>query len=379
MSLVGRKVKNLQKNCFSVEKKQYTVEELINNPSFQRWANGTADAAEIQKWDRWVGKNEDNREKARKALALSSGFEVSEPVLPDVEQEWENVRRQLQVPTPGKKSSRRSKKRGSSQRLNWIYRVAAVLLIGFFVGWLVLPNYSPEEPGKTEQVVYETVTTGFGEKKTISLTDGSLITLAAGSKVTYRQDWLSKPVKRLELEGEAYFSIVPAKTKDHPKFVVETEDGDAAVWGTKFSVSTRDEGTQVVLEEGEVRVTVEGLSKEDENELTMVPGQLVNFQKANRDIAIRDVNTLVYTSWISDKLVFDDTPVSHLVDRIERTYDVEVEVESQELMQRKLSGSVNFKDLDSLISAVSEVLKINITRSERTVFINQTKPNRVNQ
>lgn len=350
----------------------------MNSPSFKRWAEGTAEVAEARQWDRWISESEKNREKSREALARLSGFDIDEPALPDLDEEWRKVEGNLKSDT-FRNSVKFPVKAGYQKSLTWFYRIAAVLLIGFFVGWVVFPNYSPEEPQEAEQVVVETITSDFGEKKTINLSDGSTIVLAAGSEITYQEDWLSKPVKRLRLEGEAYFSIVPTEQVGQPKFVVETEDGDAAVWGTKFTVSTYGEGTQVVLEEGEVRVTVEGVSQSGEQGITMTPGQLVNFTKFSQDIAIREVNTLVYTSWASDKLVFDDTPVSHLINRIQRTYDVDVEVRNEEIMDRKLSGSVNFKDLDSLIRAVSEVLKIDISRTDRTVYINGTKPNRVNQ
>ncbi len=363
-----------------MKNKRRTKSELVKNLSFRRWANGTADRAETKKWDRWISKSEENRETAQQALQEITGLEIATPDLPDVQQEWENVRNQLDAPGTDANDEKNRKKYQKPSSRNWMYSIAAIMLLGFLVGWLAIPNYSPEKKEQSEQVAVDTITSDYGEKKTLNLSDGSSITLAAGSKLTYRQNWLSKPVKRLELEGEAYFSIAPSEVEDHPKFVVETEDGDAAVWGTKFTVSTYGEGTQVVLEEGEVRVTVEGLSEGDkENQITMVPGQLLSFRKADRDIAIREVNALVYTAWASNKLVFDDTPVSHLVDRIKRTYDVDVEVESKELMQKKLSGSVNFEDLDSLIQAISEVLEIEITRTDRTVFINGTKPNRVNQ
>ena len=62
----------------------------------------------------------------------------------------------------------------------------------------------------------------------------------------------------IELEGEAYFSVV---SRGHGKFDSEedifrvvTKDGSVTVLGTSFAVSSRNEKTVVVLEEGEVFV-----------------------------------------------------------------------------------------------------------------------------
>lgn len=361
-----------------MNKKEYTSEELLFNTSFHRWARGDAGTEETEEWNRWVQENERNRDEARKALEMISGFRFAEPEMPDLDEEWSAVRNRLKH--PNRTNAGNSRILTGGYDLKWFFRVAAILLVVFLASWFVLPDYFTGDPEEAEQVVVQTIATDFGEKKTISLSDGSRIVLAAGSRLTYTSDWLARPTKRIKLEGEALFSIVPSPAGARPKFVVDTEDGSAAVWGTKFSVSTYGKGTRIVLEEGEVRVNVAGL-EEKMDHLKMTPGQLANFTRSDRNISVEIVNPAVYNSWASDKLVFDNTPISYLVERIQRTYDVEIEIMDQEVLDKKLSGSVNFKDLDSLIRAVSEVLKINISRTERTVFIygNESKSNRVNQ
>nr|WP_286670545.1 FecR domain-containing protein [Fodinibius salsisoli] len=247
-----------------------------------------------------------------------------------------------------------------------MYKVAAVLLVGAFVGFAA---YIFQESNQVKQeVAVHTVTTDYGETKTLNLSDGSQIILAANSQLSFKENWLEQPTKRLSLDGEAFFAVAPKKAKTHPKLEVETEDGTASVWGTRFTVDTYVEGTRVVLEEGEVEVrTIQ------DKRMTMNPGEMATFQKESSEIQLQKVNPRVYTSWSTNELFFDDTPLSVLVNRIKRTYGVKVKVQNPEILRKKLSGSVDFKSLDGLTDAVAKIFDIQIEQSEDGLIINNNK------
>src|SRR5699024_3945439 len=113
-----------------------------------------------------------------------------------------------------------------------------------------------------------TIKTVYGQKKTINLPDGSKIILGAHSQLTYKDDWLDQPLKKISLEGEAFFDIAPKK-KDRPKLVVQTHGGTVSVWGTRFTVNTHNSRTQVVLDEGEVKIE----TRHKDAEATLKPGE----------------------------------------------------------------------------------------------------------
>src|SRR5690625_7856993 len=83
------------------------------------------------------------------------------------------------------------------------------------------------------------------------------------------------------------------------------------------------------------------------------------------------INPRSYTSWVSDHLYFDDTPLSFLVDRIEKTNGVEVAVVDPGLLNQKLSGAVDFYGLDELAGAISEVLDIQLHHSDDQVCLSR--------
>src|SRR5699024_10354988 len=153
----------------------------------------------------------------------------------------------------------------------------------------------------------------------------------------------------------------------HPKLVVKTQDGTASVWGTRFTVDTFGPGTRVVLEEGEVQID----TRRKDKKVTMEPGEMATFSNSSQQIQVEKVNPRVYTSWFTNELIFDNTPFPTLINRIERTYGVKVVVRDSIILQKNLSGSVDFQSLESLTDAVAKLFKLKIERAGETLIIKQ--------
>jgi transmembrane sensor len=352
-----------------VKNQKITLQELINDPSFIRWATGDADSKEAERWNEWVGQSERNRKQAVQAQQLITGISFKTPVALHREEDWKQIELQILAREKSLKFPPVQKRKRDS--LAVFMKVAAVFLIAALSGVLMLYMQADTGPDEASPVAVQTVSTDFSEKRTLTLSDGSEIILASGSRLSYKENWLSQPTLRVTLEkGEAFFSIQPDEKGDRsaPRFEVETEDGTTTVLGTRFSVSTYGDGTQVVLEQGEVQVTPES-GDERTSPVTLSPGEMAQWTKQQSGINLTEVNPRVYTSWVSDHLYFDETPLSYLAERIERTYGVNVEVEDPALLDLKLSGAVDFYSLDALIHAVSDVLDIRIRQVDGRVVI----------
>ena len=87
----------------------------------------------------------------------------------------------------------------------------------------------------------------------VALPDGSAVTLAPGSALSYRRG-LSGDERRAELEGEGYFDVA----RDGRPFVVGTFNAEVEVLGTAFDVlawpGAASAETAVALVEGSVRL-----------------------------------------------------------------------------------------------------------------------------
>lgn len=151
-------------------------------------------------------------------------------------------------------------KSGVIRRLgSWVNRsgllAASVTLVVLAGGWLF-----------RDALLYTTVRTGFGETRSLTLPDGSGVTLNANSALrfprfgfgewTVATDAAHKNPRTVELTGEADFSV--RHLPDHQPFVVRTSKGlNVTVLGTQFTVFSRERATRVALRSGRVQLMTE--------------------------------------------------------------------------------------------------------------------------
>lgn len=361
-----------------MEKSRYTVEKLVNNPSFKRWVEGKARKDDAEFWDRWIAEDEKNLRVAREAEAELLGISFHDTGLPSVEPQWQRTKARL-LEQSENSSFPRSVNIPKHSSFRWMYRVAAMLLIGLFTGAIAFMIYQTSSSSSQPEVATRTVSTDFGERNTVHFSDGSKAILNAHSTLSYQPNSEQRGKVLVELDGEAFFSVAKRVTSDEGAFSVQTEDGEISVLGTRFSVSTRDGRTQVVLEEGLVRMTpmedLETGNEEKENYLR--PGELARFDRNSDSIFIKKVNPQVYISWATPILVFDQTPLKEVAERIEHTFGVEVIITDPQLSDQKISGSVENSGLEVILSALSSTMMIPAKVKNEKVYLGGLPPRQV--
>ncbi|HKB01627.1 MAG TPA: VIT domain-containing protein [Gemmataceae bacterium] len=113
----------------------------------------------------------------------------------------------------------------------------------------LMARAKPEGPKPVALVVGETLATKAGEKRRVTLPDGSLLYLNQNTSVV-----LAGP-RHLQLKaGEVFAEVVPAATKAG-RFVIETPKRSVTALGTKFAVTATDAGTGVLVAQGKVEVS----------------------------------------------------------------------------------------------------------------------------
>lgn len=210
--------------------------------------------------------------------------------------------------------------------------------------------------------------TDYGETKTLTFPDSSVITLNANSKVTYHNHWNADQPREIWLEGEAFFSV--QHTKNDQKFLVHTSGLDVEVLGTEFNVNNRRGKTTVVLDKGSIRLNALHLN----HPLLMQPGELVEYNEQSTNFQQKLVNPEVYTSWKNHHLVFDGTTIREIAQILEDNFGLEVVLKDDSLGQKEFKGSVPSHDLDILLKGLSESFNIEVTRDNNTIVIANKNP-----
>jgi ferric-dicitrate binding protein FerR (iron transport regulator) len=211
--------------------------------------------------------------------------------------------------------------------------------------------------------LYTTYSTEYGMTRDIVLEDGSEVILNANSTLRvpkqlngHREAWL---------EGEAFFSI--AKKTDKARFVVHTDNLHVEVLGTKFNVSARHEKTEVVLDEGSVKLT--SSLPAVKGPLMMIPGDLVSLSEQDTVFKKKTVDPTRYSAWRSNLMVFEDAPLSTVVQEIEDYYGVEVEIGNAALMKSQLTGTLPNNNLGIVLKSLGASLKISVVREENKIIL----------
>lgn len=236
-------------------------------------------------------------------------------------------------------------------------KVAAVLVLGLVVGsYFFLRDQSI------------TYTTKFGEKKTVVLPDNSKVTLNGNTTLTISGQWTAESKREVWMEGEAFFSVV--HTKNHASFIVYTSDNfNAQVLGTEFNVLSRNNMTKVVLERGKVQLNFTNKGKK--SNLTMRPGDLVEYDKSSSFLIKKHIEPVVVTSWKDQSMVFDKISVRTLADMLKNTYGTEIIIEDPTILDKEISGKVPNQSLNSLLKGLAEILEVELVQENGLVYFNK--------
>lgn len=301
---------------------------------------------------KWVNENKDNQAFYNETIKLWTVSEnYSEPFETNLDNAWNQLDNKLggietsstaKVVEMPQAQSKAEAKTVSLFSLKNMIRIAAVFLIGG-IGFWMLQN------GSEAQQNFVSYTTTNAETKEITLPDNSKIVLNENSTLAY----FEKSGKRnVELSGEAWFDV--AHDKEHP-FEILSGETQTVVLGTAFNV-------RAYPEEANVEVTVErGLvsfaEKSNAKNKTKLPAgtEGVFYKKEKKVEQVKKVETEInnVSAWRTKTLVFDDLPMSKVIETLERHYKVNIEIESPELMSCIYSrGTFEKKSIDFVMEIV---------------------------
>ncbi|MDX2250057.1 MAG: FecR domain-containing protein [Bacteroidia bacterium] len=211
---------------------------------------------------------------------------------------------------------------------------------------------------------YKKYETAFGETKTLSLPDGSFVRLNAHSRISFPVSWEEGADRCVWLEGEAFFEV-KKQPEFETKFIVHASDLVVQVLGTKFNVNTRREKTRVVLNEGQIKLT---LHNESSTPILMDPGDMVDYNHTQNQLVQTRVNPELHSSWKEGIQLFDKTPLAEILAKMEEIYGVSISLNDGALRERKMTMGIPVEDLNIALKTIESVLGLKIIRNGDNKF-----------
>lgn len=266
--------------------------------------------------------------------------------------------------------------------------LSAIIIIALTIGFLRNQEKAPLVVAGKDPVIKNEVVVKRGSNTQFKLPDGSTVWLNAGSKLNY--DKINKSgVREVYLTGEGYFDVV--RNPQRP-FIIHTSTIDIKVLGTQFNVKAYpdDKTVETSLIHGSVEVVVKSrpevkyLLKPNQKLVLMNEEYGINTVKEQRvisaSIPIVPIKKLSYingdtsaieTSWIRNKLSFQDEAFADLAKRLERWYDVEIDFKNREIAEESFSGSFETETLKQALEAIrfSNNFKFNYKIEGKNVVI----------
>jgi len=260
-------------------------------------------------------------------------------------------------------------------RIIWFAAAAAISALTLFTGYMFLYNHQ-----NPQYLEFQSLTDRLEKKNNtakpleIKLEDGSTVVLQPSSSLSYPQHFNSK-IREVSLSGEGYFLIT--RNPDRP-FFVYNKNIITRVVGTSFIIKTNPltEETQVIVKTGKVIVSPNENQHlhlfNREKKVVLTPNQKTTYTKDNDDFKttlVADpipVNPAEHQKSAHAAYLFEEAPITEVLNQLQTTYGIEIIIENQELYNNTFTGDISkqnlYKKLDLLCHTIKARYEISGTK-----------------
>jgi transmembrane sensor len=360
-----------------------------------RYFEGNATLEEADYISEWLDKSEENNQQyvtTKKAFIEVGADLLTDPEI--VERAYNRFQDRIHT-AEWKAGIEKQLKNKKLQSIVWRYAAIFIFLLGTGILLYVVKS----NRGSLFSNAMCELQVPYGARSQLTLPDGSMIWLNAGSKIKYNRDFGINS-RDVYLNGEAYFDVEKSK---HP-FIVHTSYLDLKVLGTSFNVKAYpdEELIEATLVKGSIRVENKSTGKP----LYLKPREKLTFNIADMKYSIgssdqqksaaidsstkdtdvvktklkentirikENVNTDEATSWKDGKLVINNEPLEELTRKLERKYDITFVFNSEVLKNYSYSGTLRDFPLEQVLKALELTSPIQYKIKEKTVTLSYNR------
>lgn len=326
--------------------------EEINKNSIDelliRYLTGFATEDKRIEAENWMNSNEENREyfeKFKSVYEMSSKMKEYQKI--DTESSLKSVKQRIDF---GKQTAK-------VRPFYVAMRIAAVLIIALGLFFI----FKDDGTNLTEETMVKLES--FEGLKTVSLPDGTLVTMNAASMIEYPENFEGKE-RRIKFKGEAYFGVAPDKSKP---FIIETNKSKTRVVGTAFNLKALSgSGTEsIVVMEGIVEFS--GKTKKTDEPVRLEKGDKGVLTSELKKEKNTDLN---FMAWKTGILVFDNENLVSAIKVLSDFYKIDLKIKDSSLNEYTISGRYEKQlSVNELPDVLEMVLDIEIEKKGQTYWL----------
>lgn len=234
---------------------------------------------------------------------------------------------------------------GKKNKRLMVVLAAVILLCAVAGGWAIFSSTSA--PVQKQIAQNAEISTRAGSRSKLILPDSSVVWLNAGSRLTYGRDF-GITNRATTLTGEAFFEV----KKSNIPFTIHANTVNIKVLGTAFNVKSypNENTTETSLIRGQVEITLDKRPGEKfilkPNEKLVVANaapEAAKEEKKQPIVVLKELtqlseNTILETSWVENKLVFHDESFEEVARKMERWYNVNIDIRDERLSKLHVGG-----------------------------------------
>ncbi len=200
----------------------------------------------------------------------------------------------------------------------------------------------------------EVISTAAGERREISLADGSKVHLNTNTQVAVT---MSGRARGVTLErGEALFDVVRDAARP---FDVTVGDRNVRVVGTAFNVLRHDGRITVTVERGEVDVGADGAR----DNVRLSAGDQYAAREGTRTYQVAKIDPAIASAWRDGRAVFTNATLSEVASDLSRYYGRPIVVRDPQVAATRFSGILKIEDQLTTVRRLEALLPIVVTEN----------------
>lgn len=244
----------------------------------------------------------------------------------------------------------------------WIKLAAAVVVLAT----LPLLYFYNQSKKPAVEVVYNEIYNPKGQKRLVTMPDGSNVYLNGDTKIRYAQNF-NTGKRIVYLEGEAFFDV---QHKEKQPFIVNTGKVSTTVLGTSFNVNAykASKNITVTVQTGKVGVVIKNETKEKQVYF-LLPNQQLSISADGKTCTKQTVNALEFNSWREYKMIFYDKTLEEIAQTIGREYDLDILIKSERLKDIKLTAKFDKCSIQQIMEMVAKLSGAKYTIYENEIII----------
>lgn len=227
------------------------------------------------------------------------------------------------------------------------------------------------EAWRSEPVFEQRYQTQRGQQLDVALPDGSQMRL---DTATTAEVSLYRGRREVRLaEGQAMFTVQSDQARP---FDVRAGGTRVTVVGTRFSVrytpSIGRPEVQVAVQEGRVRVAAAS-NDAVQNAIELAPGETVAADAQGRPGPVARIAPEGVAAWRSNRLSFDNLPLSAVLAELGRYGDVGIAVHDPAVAALPVTASVDLQRMGDFVRSLPQVLPVRLERRQGATEIVSAK------